>query len=85
GEIAKFQVLFMENFVEWEDGVGLQSGRVLSKRNADTPLVEEDEWVFKIDSYADDQKVKRIRSLINHIGEDLLPQEAKGFLLRQLS
>lgn len=85
GEIAKFQVLFMENFVEWEDGLGLQSGRVISKRNADTPLIEEDEWVFNIDPYADSEKVDRVKSLIAHIGEDLLPQEARGFLLRQLS
>lgn len=85
GEIAKFQVLYMENFVEWVDGQGLQSGRVLSKRNADTPLIEEDEWVFNIDAYADAGRIDRVKDLVGHIGEELLPREAQGFLLRQLS
>ncbi len=85
GEIAKFQILFMEHFVEWEDGIGLQSGRVLSKRNADTPLIEEDEWVFNIDAYVDSHRVERVKELIGHIGQDLLPTEVKGFLVRQLS
>lgn len=85
GETQKFQVLFMEHFVEWEDGTGLQTGRVLSKRNADTPLIEEDEWVFSIDNYADAKRVQRVKELVGHIGEELLPTEARGFLLRQLS
>lgn len=85
GEIAKFQALFMENFVEWEDGVGLQSGRILSKRNADTPLIEEDEWVFSIDAYADAHRVNVVKKLVDHIGPELLPKEAQGFILRQLS
>lgn len=85
GEVAKFQVLFMENFVEWEDGVGLVSGRVLSKRNADTPLIEEDEWVFSIDAYADAKRVDLVKKLVGHIGVDLLPKDTQGFMLRQLS
>src|SRR5690606_12432041 len=44
GELSKFQVLLMENFIEWADGMGLKSGRVMSKRNIDTPLITEDEF-----------------------------------------
>jgi hypothetical protein len=85
GEIAKCQILFMETFVEWEDGVGLKTGRILSKRNVDSPLLTEDEWVFQIDQDVDAQKLDRVKSLLSHIAEDLLPREVTSFLVRQLS
>lgn len=85
GEIAKAQFLFLETFVEWEDGVGLKTGRILSKRNVDSPLLTEDEWVFQIDQDVDVQKLDRVKGLITHIGEDLLPREVSTFLVRQLS
>jgi hypothetical protein len=85
GEIAKIQVLFMETFVEWEDGVGLNSGRILSKRNVDSPLIEEDEWVFKMDPDLDGEKLKKVCRLVQLIGADLLPTEVNNFIVRQMS
>lgn len=85
GEIAKFQILFMEVFVEWEDGLGLKTGRTLSKRNVDSPLINEDEWVFKIDQDVDAEKLQRVKSLIDLVQPELLPSEAQGFLVRQLT
>lgn len=85
GEIAKCQVLFLELFVEWEDGVGLKTGRTLSKRNVDSPLLSEDEWVFQIDADPDQKKVERVGHLISLIPQELLASEIKTFLARQLS
>ncbi|MFP5384730.1 MAG: PilZ domain-containing protein [Bacteriovoracia bacterium] len=85
GEMAKCQVLFLETFVEWEDGHGLKTGRILSKRNVDSPLLTEDEWVFQIDLDVDAEKLDRVKGLIQHIPDDLLPSEVKTFLVRQLS
>lgn len=85
GEIAKGQVLFLDTFVEWEDGSPLKTGRVLSKRNVDSPLLTEDEWVFNIDPYTDGEKLARVKELINLISADLLPSELRTFLVRQLS
>jgi len=85
GEIAKCQILFLETFVEWEDNVGLKTGRILSKRNVDSPLLTEDEWVFQIDQNIDAQKLERVKTLLTHIGEDLLPREVTAFLVRQIS
>jgi hypothetical protein len=85
GEIAKAQALFLETFVEWEDGVGLKTGRILSKRNVDSPLLTEDEWVFQIDADVDVQKLNRVKALLNQVGEDLLPPEVATFLVRQIS
>lgn len=85
GEIAKFQVLFLDTFCEWEDGKGTKTGRILSKRNVDTPLVTEDEWVFQIDADLDIEKLNRVTDLVDHIPENLLPSEVQTFLLRQIS
>lgn len=85
GEIAKAQVLFMETFVEWEDGHGVKTGRILSKRNVDSPLLTEDEWVFQIDADIDADKLVRVKKLINLVPDDLLPAEVRTFLVRQLS
>jgi hypothetical protein len=85
GEIAKFQVLFLETFVEWEDGVGLKSGRVLSKRNVDSPLIAEDEWMFHMDLDVDLAKLERVKQFTSLIPNDLLSAEVRTFLLRQLS
>ena len=85
GEIAKAQVLFLETFVEWEDGVGLKTGRILSKRNVDSPLLNEDEWVFQIDADVDGDKLQKVKELVNLVPQDQLPAEVKIFLARQLS
>ena len=85
GEIAKFQILFLEAFVEWEDGLGTKTGRILSKRNVDSPLINEDEWVFKMDSIADGEKLLRVKELIALIPGEQLPSEVKTFLARQMS
>jgi hypothetical protein len=85
GEIAKVQVLFLDSFVEWEDGQSLKTGRILSKRNVDSPLINEDEWVFKMDQDPDGEKIGRVKELLSLIPDDLLPNELQTFLVRQLS
>ena len=85
GEISKFQILFLEVFVEWEDGAGLKTGRILSKRNVDSPLINEDEWVFQIDNNIEVEKLRRVQDLLKHISSELLPDEVKTLLHRQLS
>jgi len=85
GELAQFQVLLLENFVEWQDGHGLKTGRILSKRNVDTPLLDEDEFVFSMDQGVDEDKLQRVRSLVGKIPVELLTTDAKEFLVRKLS
>ncbi len=84
GELAKFQILIMENFVEWEDVVGLKTARVISKRDIDTPLINEDEIVFKIDPVLDDEKISRALSLVQGISEKSLSSETLNFLQLKL-
>ena len=85
GELSQFQVLLLENFVEWQDGHGIKTGRIMSKRNVDTPLLDEDELVFRVDESIDEDKLQRVRSLVGKIPVDLLTTDAKEFLVRKLS
>lgn len=84
GELAKFQILIMENFVEWEDVKGLKTARVISKRDIDTPLINEDEIVFKIDPALDDKKIERAAQLVSGISEKHLSKNVLAFIKLKL-
>lgn len=84
GELAKFQILVMENLVEWEDGHGLKTARVLSKRDVNTPLISEDEYVFKIDEVIDDKKIDISKQLLSNLDHELMTQQAVDFIKMKL-
>jgi hypothetical protein len=84
-EHSKFQFIMFENFVEWEDGEGLQTGRVLTKRDVDTPLLSEDEFVFQIDTELDEDRLDKAVALIESLSEKHLPEDVISFLSRKLN
>lgn len=84
GEVSRFQLLMMDQFVEYEDGKGLQSGKVLRIRDRETPLFSEDEFIFSMDSEFDADKHQLGKELINKISDDLLSPEIRNFLIRKL-
>lgn len=84
GELSHIQIIMMEHFVEWRDGKGLESGRVISKRDIDTPLISEDEYVFKLDPALDQDKIQKALNLINILDDERLPSETKFFITRKL-
>lgn len=85
GEVSRFQIIMMEHFVEWQDGKGIKTGRVISKRDMDTPLVCEDEVMFQVDEGVDGPKLQLANELVNALGEDHLPEGARSFLSLKLS
>jgi hypothetical protein len=84
GEISKFQVIYLDKLIEWEDGQGLKTGDLISKRDHDTPLTSEDEFIFVIDDNRSDAQVDKAIELVNHIPDDYLTPAAKDFLLVKL-
>lgn len=84
GEISRFQLIMMDCFVEYQDGKGLKSGRVLTKRDLDTPLVQEDEFVFEMDERLDDERLSFSRDIVSHIPKDFLPESVFDFLRLKL-
>lgn len=85
GNLSHFQIIIMENFVEWVDGEGLKTGRVISKRDVDTPLINEDEFVFSVDNHLDDSKVAMAKDLVSKLGADKLSETTLSFLNLKLS
>ena len=49
-EIQSFQVILWDQYLEWEDGKGLSTGRVIGRRNLETPLMQENVYDFEPDS-----------------------------------
>lgn len=84
GELSKFQIILMENFIEWTDGQGLMTGRVISKRGIETPLIDEDEFVFKIDPNLDSEKKNRFKEFVSKIDSNKLTKETVSFLSLKL-
>ncbi len=84
GELSKFQILLMENFVEWTDGHGINTGRIISKRDVNTPLFDEDELIIQVDNYRDKEKLHLMHSLLKHVSDEYIPEQAIDFLSRKL-
>ncbi|MDB9786806.1 PilZ domain-containing protein [Bacteriovoracaceae bacterium] len=84
GEFNRFQLIMLNNFVEWEDGRGVRTGVCLSKRDIETPLVDEGEFLFEFDSGVDFEKINLSREFISHIPNNLLPSDITAFLMRKL-
>lgn len=76
--------MMMEHFIEWEEGVGLKSGKIMTQRDLDTPLSLEDEFVFQIDETVVADKVDMALGVVRLISEEHLPRDAKEFLIYKL-
>ncbi len=85
GEWKEFQIIYFKNFLEWVDGAGLKTGTVLTRRNSETSLFEEDEFLFQMDSKIDDTKIKEIIPLLDKIPNDFLPSSVISFFKLKLS
>ena len=83
-DISRFQLIMMDSFVEYQDGKGLKSGRVVTKRDLDTPLVKEDEFVFEMDERLDDNRLGFARDIVTHLPSEFLPDNVLDFLKLKL-
>jgi hypothetical protein len=82
--ISRFQIILMEHFIEWEEGTGIRTGRVMTQRNLDTPLSLEDEFVFQIDERLMQDKVDLAIGIVRKINDEHLPSSARDFLFYKL-
>ncbi|TDJ07707.1 MAG: PilZ domain-containing protein [Deltaproteobacteria bacterium] len=84
GEWEEFQIILFKSFVEWKDGEGVRTGVVLTKRNLETPLFEQDEFVFQMDGELNNNKLQAVRSLVEKLSDDFLPSHVIDFLKLKL-
>ncbi len=80
GDFSRLQFILLDTFVEWEDGRGVKSGKVVTKRDVDTPLFSEDEFVFQLDEGVDFSKINFAKDVIEKLSTDLLPQNVIDFM-----
>jgi hypothetical protein len=84
GELSKFHIILLDQMVEWADGRGLRSGKVVTKRDMETPLFAEDEFMFRLDDSLDEQKVHFAQSIVNKMSEDLVGRKVLEFMMLKL-
>jgi hypothetical protein len=82
--ISRFQIILMEHFIEWEEGAGVKTGRVMTQRDLDTPLSSEDEFIFQIDDRPTQDKVDLALGIVRKLSEDQIPSSARDFLFYKL-
>ncbi len=82
--ISKFQIIFMEHYIEWIDGLGLCTGRVLTQRNLNTPLALEDEMIFEADDSLAAEKIHLAKRIIGSIDPTHIHHEDRDFILYKL-
>ena len=85
GEWSEFQIVYFKNLIEWIDGSGVKTGVVLTRRNSETSVFEEEEFLFQIDRSVDSAKIKEIFPLLDQIPNDFLPSDVINFLKLKLS
>ncbi len=85
GEFSKFQIIMMNRFVEWQDGVGIKTGQILKFRDHDTPLMAEDEIMFEIDESISIEYVDLVLKIIENVPLEYWDVDAIDFLKTKLS
>ena len=84
GEMKCFQIIFFDDFIEWQDGIGMSSGRVVNVRGEETPLYHREEFHFDMDSSFKQSRRVQAYDLINCLQEEMLGEQVKRFLLTKL-
>ncbi|MFG1498749.1 PilZ domain-containing protein [Halobacteriovorax sp. XZX-3] len=84
GEISKIQILMMDSILEWTDGEGIQTGKVLNVRSSDKPLTHEEEFEFLIDTPVDQDRLDFARELVAHVPKSLISEGDLEFLTRKV-
>lgn len=85
GEWSEFQIIYFKNFIEWMDGKGVKTGVVLTRRNLETSIFDQEEFLFQIDQHLEPSKIKEIFTLLDKIPNDFLPSNVIDFLKLKLS
>ncbi|MBF0205572.1 MAG: PilZ domain-containing protein [Oligoflexia bacterium] len=83
-ELSHFQIIYLKNFVEWRDGVGIKTGKTISKREIETPLSKESELTLDIDDDCDVRAIAEAQTIASLIPEKYLPAEVIKFITIKL-
>jgi len=84
GELSRFQFMIMDKLIEWHDGSGIKTGKIMQLRDLETPLQFQGEFDFNIDQSPDKQMLLMAKEIVALIPDSTLPQGAAEFLTLKL-
>lgn len=85
GDLGRFQFIIFDSYIEWDYEDGIKTGKVLTKRDLETPLMSSDEMVFKRDEVQSKEKIDYATRIIVEVPFNFLPKEACLFIKEKLA
>ena len=85
GDLGRFQFIIFDSYLEWDLDEGLKTGKVLTKRDLETPLMSSDEMIFQRDEAESSEKIDYAIKIIEEIPFNFLPKEACQFVKEKLA
>lgn len=80
GGHAKFQIIFFDSYIEWEDGKGVNTGTKVREDFIDSPLSFNEEMLLDFDDAPDINKINKAIHLVEVIPKNYLPKEVTEFI-----
>jgi len=80
GELARFQFILMDKLIEWVDGTGLRTGKVVRNQEVEAPHAYQEELDFHIDQSPCLESLTMAKNILSKISATSLPKEAVDFL-----
>ncbi len=84
GDISRFFILIFDHVLEWEDGKGLRTGKILSHQDIDSPLTLEDIFTIELDETVCKEDILFAVDIVSLIPEKYLSISAIEFIKLKL-
>ena len=83
-EIYRFQILMLNQFVEWRQDSDRLTGQIQFRRESELPLTLEKECLFVFDPRPNQTLINKAKDLIIPINQQILPRETQNFFIEKL-
>jgi hypothetical protein len=83
-EIYRFQILMLNQFVEWRQELDQLTGHIQFRRESELPLTLEKECLFVFDPRPDSALITKAKDLLSQINHRILAQNIQDFFLQKL-
>lgn len=85
GELSRFQIIMLDNYIEWDDGKGIKTAQIMEVDDRQTPLTEEDELTLKWDMTPRQEALQLALDIVSALDESYIPSMTLDFMRVKLS
>jgi hypothetical protein len=82
--VHRLQIVYWQNYLEWEKGEGWSSGILKDRRHFGTAGIDTSECLVMFDSILDQKKLKTVKEIISLFPEEMFLKADYEFFLRKL-